>query len=559
MDYSATFARHFARLVWLLVNEVGNVDEQKMSLRALVMLSRNGVVTLLSHELHLLANEQLVPAALTGVQDVTSQMAAHSIESIDIQANAKPADILGLARILAAAAVPGDGGANARQKLEALGARGITVATTAPSEPAAGERAAEPVTAPMEAPTAPSIDAAGMEKAGAAPAATEWLAQEQRGREQREREEREREQREREQREQEQRAREERARKVAAEAATAISPLAGPDVTKVTPEELFAALSAAVEPEGVTRALDDLVTLAEHSVRVAKPAVVGAILHEIVDRDARLPDGEIKRAFVMAIRRLSKPALLRAVASMIPKKPERRQHYYEVLARTGEEGADALIEQITQAPTANDRRMLMEVLTLLDDAIPALVRMLGDSRWFVVRNAADLLGEIQAANAEEALIALLRHEDDRVRRSATNALMALGTTAALRAIYEAVNDSSPEVRMQVASAIATRKDSKTSNTLIRAIDEESDADVQLAMIAALGRVATPDAVQKLVRMAQPEGRLFRKKDAHLRVAAAQALGDARTPAAITALKELLGDKDRDVRETATRALAHADR
>ena len=209
---------------------------------------------------------------------------------------------------------------------------------------------------------------------------------------------------------------------------------------------------------------------------MAKPAVVGAIFHEIVDRDARLPDGEIKRAFVMAIRRLSKPALLRAVASMIPKKPERRQHYYEVLARTGEEGADALIEQITQAPTANDRGMLMEVLTVLDDAVPALVRMLGDSRWFVVRNAADLLGEMQAANAEEALIALLRHEDDRVRRSATNALMKLGTTAALRAIYDAVNDSSPEVRMQVASAIANRKDSKTSNTLIRAIDEESDAD-----------------------------------------------------------------------------------
>jgi HEAT repeat protein len=244
---------------------------------------------------------------------------------------------------------------------------------------------------------------------------------------------------------------------------------------------------------------------------------------------------------------------------MIPKKPERRQHYYEVLARTGDDGADALIEQITQAPTANDRRLLMEVLTVLDDAVPALSRMLGDSRWFVVRNAADLLGEMVATQAEASLIALLRHADDRVRRSATNALMKLGTTDALRAIYDAVNDSSPEVRMQVAAAIANRKDSKTSNTLIRAIDDESDVEVQLAMIAALGRVATPDAVHKLVRMAEPEGRLFRKKGTNLRVAATQALGEARTPAAITALRELLEDKDRDVRETATRALAHSGR
>jgi HEAT repeat protein len=294
-------------------------------------------------------------------------------------------------------------------------------------------------------------------------------------------------------------------------------------------------------------------------VRVAKPAVVGAVFHEIVARDAKLDDGEIKRAHVMAIRRLSKPALLRAVASMIPKKPERRQQYYEILARTGEEGADALIEQITQAPTANDRRLLMEVLEELPDAVPALVRMLGDSRWFVVRNAADLLGEMEAKRAEDALIGLLKHTDDRVRRSATNALMKLGTTDALRAIYDAVNDNSPEVRMQVAAAIANRRDAKTSNTLIRAIDDESDADVQLAMIAALGRVATPDAVQKLVRMAEPEGRLFRKKETSLRVAATQALGEARTPAALTALKELLEDKDRDVRDTATRALAHAAR
>ncbi|HYC51680.1 MAG TPA: HEAT repeat domain-containing protein, partial [Gemmatimonadaceae bacterium] len=181
------------------------------------------------------------------------------------------------------------------------------------------------------------------------------------------------------------------------------------------------------------------------------------------------------------------------------------------------------------------------------------------SRWFVVRNAADLLGELVAVDAESALITLLRHSDDRVRRSATNALLRLGTPDALKGIYDAVSDASPEVRIQAASALSTRKDGKTSTTLIRAIEDESDTDVQLAMIAALGRVATTDAVQKLVKMAEPDHRLFRKKAVNLRVAAVQALGDARTPAALTALRELVADKDRDVRDTAMRALAHASR
>src|SRR5688500_12514725 len=108
MDYSATFARHFSRLVSLLMHEVGNVDEQKVSLRALVAVSKNGPVTLAAHDWQLLANDQPVPGALTGVQDVVSQMTAHSVLKIAISAGSGAADLLGVARIIAAEAKPGD-------------------------------------------------------------------------------------------------------------------------------------------------------------------------------------------------------------------------------------------------------------------------------------------------------------------------------------------------------------------------------------------------------------------------------------------------------------------
>jgi len=325
----------------------------------------------------------------------------------------------------------------------------------------------------------------------------------------------------------------------------------------MTPGELLRALDSAKSADAATQILDDLVVLAEHCVRTGKPGSVADILHEIVLRDAQLRDGDTKRAYVLAIRRMAKPAILRSVASLILKRPEQRQALYHVLERAGEDGADAIIEQITQAPTAEDRRVLVDVFRELSDSVPALKRMLGDSRWFVVRNAADLLGELTAHSAETSLIGLLRHGDDRVRRAATNALLRLATPQAMKAIYEAVGDSSPEVRMQATVAIATRKDSRTSTTLIRAIEDEQDGDVQLAMIAALGKVGTPDAVQKLIKMAEPDGRLFRRKATSFRVAAVQALGDAKTPAAVNALRDLSADKDKDVRETATRALAQS--
>ena len=43
MDYSLTFARHFARLVWLLSHDPANIDEQKAALRALLTLAQRGV------------------------------------------------------------------------------------------------------------------------------------------------------------------------------------------------------------------------------------------------------------------------------------------------------------------------------------------------------------------------------------------------------------------------------------------------------------------------------------------------------------------------------------
>jgi HEAT repeat protein len=506
MDYSTTFARHFSRLVSLLMHEVGNTDEQKVSLRALVTVNKNGPITLAEQDWNLVVNDQTIPGALTGVQDVAAQMAANSVVKITIAANTGPADLLGLARILASEAKPGDGGVHAREKLAALNPKGIEFTTSAP-QPAPVSQDAPTVVAPLDDKEAAKAQSA----------------------------------------------------KLAKDMAAVVSRVVGTDYGKVSADDLLATLGKADDIVDVTRALDELVSLADHSARIGKAVVVGDVLYGVVSRDATLKDAEIKRAYVMAIRRMSKPALLRAVTSLIPKKPERKQQYFDVLSRTGEEGAEALIQQITQAQTAEDRKTLFEVLGELPDAVPALVRMLGDSRWFVVRNAADLLGEMSASKAEEALTALLRHTDDRVRRSATNALLKLGTPNAFKGIYDAVSDSSPEVRMQAAVAMSTRKDGRTSQALIRAIEDEGDADVQMAMIAALGKVGTPEAVQKLVKMAEPEGRLFRKKATNIRVAAVQALGDARTAAAVAALKELSGDKESDVRETAKRALAHAGR
>ena len=56
MDYSVTFARHFSRLVWLLLHEPGNVDEQKAALRAITTISKDGPISFALQEWRLVVN-----------------------------------------------------------------------------------------------------------------------------------------------------------------------------------------------------------------------------------------------------------------------------------------------------------------------------------------------------------------------------------------------------------------------------------------------------------------------------------------------------------------------
>jgi len=87
--------------------------------------------------------------------------------------------------------------------------------------------------------------------------------------------------------------------------------------------------------------------------------------------------------------------------------------------------------------------------------------------------------------------------------------------------------------------------------LIRAIDGEPDSTVQLALLAALGKVATKDAV--CVSFGRGAGaRHLQAQDDCVSGRRGSGAGEAKTAEAFTALKALATDKDREVRETVAR-------
>jgi HEAT repeat protein len=512
MDYSVTFARHFARLVWLLVHDVGNTDEQKAALRALATITREGFVSLGERAGQFTANGTALPAVLSGVSDVVARMGAHGVKTMEFDRNATAADILRLARQLAATPGP-DATTTATARFGAT-----TVATIADLAP----------TDPPRAKTLPNIDFGEVVDDPLAAAA---------------------------------------ARPTPPRAAPAVSPpasrsrgsiggmfehFAAAGTSSATPAELLARLDGETSATALNEVLDQLAARAEEAMGAERPPVATEIFHRIVRRERDAVDLDVKRAFVLTVKRLTKPALLHAVVTELI--GARRDEALAVLARAGEDGADAVIEQLAAEEGRRERLSYFEALVQLKAGVPTLLHMLGDARWYVARNAAALLGEMQAREAEQPLAALMHHDDERVRHAAIVSLMRLETPRTFPTIQQALRDVAPALRMQAAAALVGRKEGNVTAILLRALDQERDDEVAAAFLIALGRIATPDAVARLISTAEPDRGLFRRKPVAMRVAAVQGLSEARTDAALQLLKALQTDRDEDVRATAVYAL-----
>jgi HEAT repeat protein len=222
-----------------------------------------------------------------------------------------------------------------------------------------------------------------------------------------------------------------------------------------------------------------------------------------------------------------------------------------IFTRAEEDGVEALVEALISAPSITDRRIYYDSLLRLRTGVRTLVHMLGDPRWFVVRNAIELLGEMRVAEADEELEKMLEHRDDRVRTAAATALAKLGPSVAAKGLRGALRDAPEEVRERAAEAMAMQR-SGSVDSLVRALDKEDDNRVQMAMVTALGQLGTPHAVEKLMDIARTDkGLLNKRRPTPMRVAAVHALGEVKTSSALAALQTLLRDKEKAVRGAAS--------
>src|SRR5690348_1543750 len=574
MLVAQAFVTHFARAVDLFRDPEAK-DEQKAAFRTvLALLKADGAVLKVAGD-RLLVND--VPADGPTVPPLVQRMVRHQVTEVTLPNDPPPAHLFELLKALAGE----PGGQDIPTRLRATGAERVTVAMARlfPDEPA--EPAAPPAPPPstpapaleivkQEEPVAPSPrepEEEGFVTHGASPYGTEGLL----------------------------RGDSMLDTKSPAKPLEGVGPIThdvppppppvppppppppqsppppSPPRAGVSPEPgAVRAPAPAAAPVPLTGALAELDRnpraanagdiLAEIGRQVEAATKAGRIEQALslaaavarIEQKAGGPNE--RRQYGIALKRMVSKPLLNAVAQLLSS-PMHQADAVTVLQRAGPDGMEVLLELLVAASTVGERRHVFTALSQMKEGTDQLIHMLDHPQWFVGRNVAELIGEIGMEEAVPALAKQIDHQDERVRKAAALSLAKMGTAATAEPLRRALRDKSQEVRIQVALGIGGRKSSALAMPLVVAMEEEKDEAVERELILALGRIASPDAVQALIKFAQPSGRLFGRKPTPLRVAAVEALRIAGTPAAVGTLQGLAGDSDRQVKSAAQAAVA----
>ncbi|UCD23921.1 MAG: HEAT repeat domain-containing protein [Gemmatimonadota bacterium] len=502
-----------ARIVDLLRRNPNAVDEQKAALRSLLEVSHTRSFTVRVQGQRLAVEGSLVPPDVPFVADFVSQMRSHGVGEVIVAQGTAALDMMHLFRAISQSASEGADGSAVRQSLIDAEVRRVAVVELA-SEAVADERSARRVTDALDA------SAVGGE-------AQDWES----------------------------------------EFLDIIPESEGAGFTElmertkgkvVSPTAAAGNLSRSGSVPEVTKALKSVtvgVSRAVHDGRLEE-AVEG--LMKVLREEEEVVDDEIKEAYLLALRGLLTPEILQPLSKLLID-PLYGRDIIRIMRRAGLKGTQLMLEQLIAAPTFAERRAYLDALRQVEEGTDIIINMLGHHEWYVVRNVADLVGELAIEEAIPALGKSVEHGDARVRLAVGVALAKIGTPLTVRFLRSTLHDKDPRVRASVARELGGSGLSALVMPLINAIDAEELDEVRAEYYRALGRIGTPDAIRALTDVARKTGGLFRGRGGALRTAAVEGLAAAGGDEAKRVLESLKRDRDKDVRDAALAGLRKLER
>jgi HEAT repeat protein len=238
---------------------------------------------------------------------------------------------------------------------------------------------------------------------------------------------------------------------------------------------------------------------------------------------------------------------------------EQRKTIYRLLTFFGQDPVQRLMERLVAEEQAAERKYLTEaVIHQGKIAVPVLIPYLLDSRWYVVRNAVAVLGEIRDQHSARHLSPLLSHDDLRVRREAVRALTRIGGDQAVAILLQMAASADADLCRQALLSLGALRHRAAIPSLLEMVRRPDPflrrKEITREAVWALGEIGDPVAVPELITVMQKRQFWNRRDLAEIRAAAALALGEIGGETAARALTDAVQDRHEEVSRAAVQSL-----
>jgi HEAT repeat protein len=234
-----------------------------------------------------------------------------------------------------------------------------------------------------------------------------------------------------------------------------------------------------------------------------------------------------------------------------------------VLRVGGAAAIAAAIEMMGSTGSFKVRKTLSTTLGNLGEAaVPVLISLMNDSRWFITRNICAILGSIASREALTALTNCLHHPDLRVRKEAIRSLARLGGPDAEAAIVSILRGSDTALYAQTIASLGGIKSKSSVGELMQIVFSRDlflkSLPIKIDALAAIASIGDRQVTPQLVTLFEERYLLAAARGKRLKAAIAHCLGRLGDPRSVPHLKRLAAN-DGEVGSACSEAIAQIKR
>lgn len=306
--------------------------------------------------------------------------------------------------------------------------------------------------------------------------------------------------------------------------------------------ELLARMDRETDDNRYQQLARNLASKAEGFKEKAVCAPLFLVLHALLQHNEDTNRSQVQRDYaVFTLEQIAEGVTIDFLLQHLESKsPLETAKIYPILKKLGAKIAYVIIQRLCLADGLHARKSLAAALLAIGQpAVPPLLAMLKDERWYVVRNMVAILGQIGCRDSANAFRPALYHGDQRVRKETIHALVKIGGKDAESMIIELIEDADPAIVLHAIMSLGLLKSDAAVQLLIQIIEKSDFFSRQIKVkkeaIIALGRIGDRRAVTPLLSLLGSNSWLPWSKWDEMKIVAATALGRLGDEAALPSL------------------------